>query len=176
MSVYYSSSSTENVRGIRCSLFTVTNLQIDKHQQRLSFTDKWSKQRSVPSAFFYSSILSAGRLLWLITISQIVLYVSLTLRLSLSFPPATPPSVSLLHFFDTRMAAGMPPSGPELLSCREMSARRTTDKRKMKRGREEEGGRRKGRWKEKSGVVVEPCREGSVGSTEKRGCENDNTP
>ena len=72
--------------------------------------------------------------MWLITISQAELYISLTLRLTLS---SHPPSVSLLNF-DTRMAAGLPPSGLQLLSRLEMSARRTTDKRKTKGEKEEE--------------------------------------
>lgn len=71
---------------------------------------------------------SAVSLFWVITISQTVPYISLTLIL---FPSSHPPSLSLT-LFDTRMAAGTSPSRLQLLSCREMSARRTTDKRKMK--------------------------------------------
>lgn len=38
------------------------------------------------------------------------------------------------------------------------------------------GKRGGGGWKEESGAVVEPCREGSVGSTEKRSFKNVNMP
>lgn len=51
-----------------------------------------------------------------------------------------------------------------------MSARRTADKREDEGENEEEEGEEK-----ESGVGgVEPCREGSVASTEKRSCKNDN--
>ncbi len=68
-----------------------------------------------------------------------------------------PSSLCLSLLSDTRMAAGMPPSGLQLLSCREMSARRTTDKRKMK-GKVR--GRRRWLWNHAGKVLwVQPWKE-----------------
>lgn len=76
------------------------------------FIDKLHKLGRTVLSALYPSLLSAVRLLWLSPIRQIVLYICLTLRLSLSSHPPSPSfSLCLSLHFDTRMAAGLPPCG-----------------------------------------------------------------